>query len=94
MKQLRSVGAFMIVCSILCFVVAYDRYQTNLVTAKALMNLDGFDGVEFDSVSVPMETYIAGFAGVVLLVGGFRCFLTWRSIQKQSEGNSNAMLDA
>ena len=80
MNQLRTIGAFMVVSAIICFVIAYDRYQNAWTTGKAIA--DQIEGFQFEGVTTPIETYVAGFAGVVLLVAGVRCFASWRAIKK------------
>lgn len=81
MNQLRSVGAFMIAASILCFLMAYERHATHVATAKAVM--EQLDGIEFESVAYPVETYVCAFIGMVLLVAGVRCIGTWRATRQQ-----------
>ena len=71
MRQLRSVGTFLIVGSALCFIMAYERYATKLRTAQAIA--DSIEGVELESVSLPIETTVVGLIGVGLLVAGLKC---------------------
>lgn len=90
MKHLRSIGAFMVGCGILCLVVAYDKYVTAEATAKAVT--ERLEGVEFEAVGVPIESTVAGFIGVTLLVAGIQCFATWRAIEKQKDNAETAEL--
>ena len=71
MKQLRSIGVFMIVCSVICVLIAYERYSTAKATAKAIA--EELEGVEFVSVGWPVTSIFAATLGVVLLVAGVKC---------------------
>ena len=74
----------MIVGAAICGIIAYDFYQRAEQTAKALAEKLGLEMV---SVGVPLETKVAGFLGVVLLVAGARCL--WVSqLSKNSEESS------
>lgn len=72
MKQLRSIGAFLITSAAICGLIAYERYSTAKSTAMAVA--ETLEGVEFDSVGLPPTTIVAGLAGVILLVAGTKCF--------------------
>ncbi len=74
MHSLRSTGIFLIVCAALCGLVAFERYQTARRTAMAISNL--IAGFEIESVSIPIETKVAGFLSVMFVVAGLRCIWT------------------
>ena len=71
MNQIRSIGVFMIVCSVICVLIAYERYSTAKETAKAVA--ERLDGVEFVSVGWPTTSIFAATLGVVLLIAGLKC---------------------
>jgi hypothetical protein len=71
MKQLRSIGVFLIVCSILCGLIAYERYRTARNTAMAVAEV--IEGIEFVGVTPPLTTVVAGLLGVMLFVAGLKC---------------------
>lgn len=71
MKQLRSIGVFLITCAVICGLIAYERYSTAKTTAKAVA--ETLEGVEFVSVGLPLTTIVAGAIGLVLLVAGAKC---------------------
>ena len=71
MKQIRSIGVFMIVCSAICGLIAWERYSTAKLTAEAVA--ERLDGVEFVSVAWPVSSIVAGTLGIVLLVAGVKC---------------------
>lgn len=71
MKQLRSIGVFLITCAVICGLIAYERYSSATSTAKAVA--ETLEGVEFVSVGLPVTTIVAGVIGLVLLVAGTKC---------------------
>ena len=71
MKQLRSIGTFLIVCAILCGLIAYERYATARNTAIAVA--EAIEGIEFTSVTPPITTVVAGLIAIILLVAGVTC---------------------
>jgi len=78
MRHLRSTGIFAVACPVICFIIAIERYVSKVTTAKAIA--DQIEGFEFESVATPIETMVAGLAGVVLLIIGLR--LTFESLRK------------
>ena len=83
MKYLRSIGALLLAGSAICFIISVERYLTAVRTAKAIMAQ--IDGVEFESVAVPIETTVCGLVGVVFLVAGFR--LLFESFRNRPPAN-------
>ena len=71
MRQLRSIGAFMIACAMICGLIATERYNSAKTTAQAVA--DALPGVDFVSVGIPLATKVAGLIGVMLLVAGAKC---------------------
>jgi hypothetical protein len=85
MKLLRSIGALMLACSAICLIIAIQKYVNAVTTAKAIA--EAIDGVEFESVALPIETKVCGLAGVVLLVSGVRLlFESFRRREKPVDG--------
>ncbi len=80
MKQLRSIGIFLIVCSSLCGLMAYERYRSAHVTAVAIAEV--MEGIELTSVTPPLTSIVAGLFGVVLFVAGLKCVFS--SLQQQN----------
>lgn len=70
MKSVRTIGVFLIACSALCFIMAWERYRAAVREGQAIAEALG--GVEFESVSVPLESIVGALIGVVLLVAGAR----------------------
>lgn len=70
MKSVRTLGVFLVACSALCFIMAWDRYQSAIREGKAIA--EALKGIEFESVSAPVESIVGGLIGVVLLVAGAR----------------------
>ena len=68
MKQRTSIGAFLIACSAICLIIAIERYYSALATAKQVAEM--LEGVEFESVGIPIESIVCGLAGGVMLVAG------------------------
>ncbi len=71
MRQLRSIGAFLVTCSLICGLIAYERYVTAKTTAIAVA--ERLEGVEFVAVDWPLTTMVAGAIGIVLAVAGIKC---------------------
>ena len=59
-RNLRSTGFLLLGASGLCGLIAYEKYRSAAVTAKAFSDAVAIEGVDFEA-SVPKETWIAGF---------------------------------
>lgn len=70
MKTSRSAGLFLLACAAICLIVAIQKYQSAVTTAKRIA--EQFDGMEFESVATPQVSVVMGFVGAVLLVAGIR----------------------
>ena len=68
MKQHRTVGVFLIGSASICFLIAWERYHSAVQTAKEVAR--ALDEIEFESVSTPVETFVAGLLGVAMTVAG------------------------
>ena len=88
MKPLRTTGIFLICCGVICLIIAIERFQSAVLTARKVT--EQLEGVEFDSVGIPLQTTVTGFAAVVFFVAGVR--LLWES--RGSKGKAEAMLRA
>jgi hypothetical protein len=72
--KFRSIGVLLSGASLLCGVIAYEKYRSAVTTAAAFS--DAIDGVEFQA-SVPSETWAAGSLCVLLAVAAVRCLVYW-----------------
>ena len=70
MVSIRTIAIFLIACSAIMFVIAFQKYYNAVETAKAIAGQ--IEGVEFEAVGMPVETSVCGFVGVLLLVAGAR----------------------
>jgi hypothetical protein len=68
MKQHRTVGVFLFGSASICFLIAWERYHSAVQTAEEVAR--ALDGIEFESVSTPVETFVAGLLGVAMTVAG------------------------
>lgn len=68
MKQHRTVGVFLLGSASICFLIAWERYHSAGQTAKEVARV--LDGIEFESVSTPVETIVGGLLGVAMAVAG------------------------
>lgn len=68
MVSLRTIAVFLIACSAILLVIAFQNYQNAVASAKAIA--EKIPGFEFESVGPPVETMVCGVAGVALLVAG------------------------
>jgi len=71
MRNSQRTGVFLIACAALCGVIAYECYRRAVVAGQAVAEL--IEGIEFESVAVPIETKVASFVGVTLIVAGLIC---------------------
>jgi uncharacterized membrane protein len=83
MKPLRSTGVFLICCSAICLIVAVERYQSAVVTGRKIA--DQLEGIEFESVGIPLVSTVMGFVAIVFLVAGIRLLLESRKSKIQTE---------
>ncbi len=81
MRQLRSIGTFLIVGAIICGVMSYEFYATKKATALEVAKQMGLELVSFD---IPIPTKVAGFFAVMLLVAGLACL--WNLNSKSHDG--------
>jgi hypothetical protein len=64
-------GIFIVVCGLFCILIGVDKYYSAVKTAEAFAaRVASF---ELESVGIPTETFVCGFFGVMLLVGGSIC---------------------
>jgi len=68
MKKRTSTGGFLIACSGVCLIIAVERYYSALATAKQVAEM--LEGVEFESVGIPIESTVCALAGGAMLVAG------------------------
>jgi hypothetical protein len=81
MKLNRSLGFYLLACSGLCGLVGYESYQTKVRTAKEIASrLE----LQFESVSIPIESYIAGFLCIAFAVAGMFCLKEYFKQVKQA----------
>jgi hypothetical protein len=84
MKLNRSIGFYLIACSLLCGVIAYDFYQSQVRTAKAVARqLD----LTLDAIEFPIESKVAGFLCIAIGVAGAICL---RDYFRQAQVTSQA----
>jgi len=76
MVSIRTIAVFLIACSAILFVIAFQKYYNTVLTAQAIA--EQIEGIEFESVGVPIETGVCGFVGVLLLVAGVKLLLDSR----------------
>lgn len=70
MKLNRSLGFYLLACSGLCGLIAYECYQSKVLTAKEIARrLE----IGFESVAIPNESFVAGFLAVSFGVAGVVC---------------------
>jgi|GEM_PF-1631921 len=68
MKQHRTIGVFLLACSVICFLIAWERYHSAVKTAREIARI--ITEIEYESVSTPIETTVSGLIGVALAVAG------------------------
>ena len=78
MKSERSMGTFILVCSLFCLTIAVDNYYSALKSAEEVAK--AMPWFELESVGIPIETIVCGAVGVMLLVTGL--ILIVKSFQK------------
>lgn len=90
MKQIRTISLFILACSVLCFVIAIERYLSAVRTGKEIAA--ALEGIEYESVRVPIETTVCGLAGVVLLVTGAKLLFDSVFNSKSNSDQVNGLL--
>ncbi|MGB1928107.1 MAG: hypothetical protein ACPHO8_02285 [Mariniblastus sp.] len=68
MKQHRTIGVFLLGCAVICFLIAWERYYSAVQTAQEIAR--AITEIEYESVSMPIETTVSGLLGVALAVAG------------------------
>lgn len=81
--QLRSIGLLMMACSLICFLIAYERYVSAVATGRAIA--EQLEGVDFVAVRTPWISLVALALGVTLLVAGGSCWWRWFREQRAAE---------
>jgi uncharacterized membrane protein len=84
MNKFISTAMFLLACSAICLIVAIERYQSAVFTAKAVAAQ--LDGVEFESVGIPLISAVMGFVSVVFCVAGMRLLFEHRRAENQPKG--------
>lgn len=70
MISMRTIAVFLIACSAILITIAIQKYSNAVATAKAVA--EHLQGIELESVTMPIETTVCGFAGILMLVAGVR----------------------
>lgn len=85
MKLNRSLGFYLLACSALCGVIAFDFYQSEFRTAKKVaQQLD----LTLESIEIPIETKVAGFLCIAIGVAGVICLRDYfRQAQMTNQPN-------
>lgn len=73
MAPIKKVGMFLGACGFLCGLIAYQKYQVKLDTAAAVAEMLN---LELVSVPIPIETFVAAFFCVMLVVASGSCLLS------------------
>ena len=84
MNPFRSTGLFLLACSAICLIIAIERYQSAVLTAKTIA--EQLDGIEFESVGVPLVSIVMGFVAVVLFAAGIRLVFESRASDSEPTG--------
>ena len=75
--DLKRMGILMLLCAVVCAIVAYESYRFNAVAVERMLEKAGtrdmFTNLE---PGIPMRSQITGFCAVVFGVAGLKLFLT------------------
>ena len=80
-------GVFIFVCSLICLVIAVDKYYSAIATATVAASelAKEIPGFELESVGIPNVTLACGTVGVMLLVASvILIFNSFRQIESDS----------
>ncbi len=80
-------GVFIFVCSLICLVIAADKYYSAIATATVAASelAKEIPGFELESVGIPNVTLACGTVGVMLLVASvILIFNSFRQIESDS----------
>ena len=86
MRQLRSIGTFLIVGAIICGLIGYEVYASKKATAKEVASQLDLELVSFE---VPFESKVACLLAVFLTVAGLRCLFSSKSNSKNSQAQTD-----
>ena len=70
MVSMRTIAVFLIACSAILLTIAIQKYLNAVETAEAIA--EHLEGIEFESVSLPIESSVCGFVAVLMFVAGVR----------------------
>lgn len=84
-RNFRSTGFLLLGASGLCGLIAWEKYRSATVTAKAFSDAVAIDGVDFEA-TVPIETWVAGAFCILLGIPALRCLLHWYRLRRTHLG--------
>ena len=90
MVSARTIGIFLIAAGAILFTVAMERYNSAVTTAKAIA--DQIEGMEFESVGMPLVSSVCGLAAIVLLVAGAKVLFDSRHLDKPKNPAEDGLL--
>ena len=90
MVSMRTIAIFLIACAAILFAIAIQKYYSAVETAKAVA--DQIQGVEFDSVALPIESNVCGFIGILMLVAGTKLLFESRHHSNQGKEPGDSLL--
>jgi hypothetical protein len=89
MKLTRSVGFYLLACSLLCAIIALESYQSRVGTAKEVARRLG---IRLESVDVPLQTKVAGFLSITMGVAGAVCLFDFYRNRQSVDPSSESLL--
>ena len=86
MVSMRTIAVFLIACSAILMTIAVQKYINAVETAKAIA--ERIPGMEFDSVSLPIESSVCGFFAILMFAAGVRLLFESRHQSNQAKESS------
>jgi hypothetical protein len=84
-RSFRSTGFLLLGASGLCGLIAWEKYRSATVTAKAFSDAVAIEGVDFKA-TVPVETWVAGAFCILLGIPALRCLTYWYRLSRTHVG--------
>jgi preprotein translocase subunit SecG len=83
MNRFKSTAIFLFACAAICLIIAIERYQSAVATAKTVASQ--LDGVEYEASGIPLVSTVTGFVAVMFFVAGIRLLLEGRKAKTSSD---------
>ena len=89
MVSMRTIAVFLIACSAILLTIAVQKYLNAVETAEAIA--EHLEGIEFESVSLPIESSVCGFFAILMFAAGVRLLFESRHHNKSDQAKKSLL---